>query len=436
MIVALKVQSTALHPNAERLRIYQFETNDGPLQIVANTDNIYTQGDIVAVALVGTVLEDGTEIKRGKYRGECSFGMALGKVKDPIGTDLTARYNATHIEKVVDESTGVVEESVWAKYTSIELYLKLREDILACDEVIVTEKSHGSNFRAGFRGNTYLVGTHTSRVLHSRMDPDTWPDGHLIKKALLWCESMDVENRVMAWKADHPEVTQMAFYGELMGYKCSDLHYGEAGSLVRLFGEVQVDGQFLDYDDAVRVIVELFPGVCLDKLLIPVLYRGAPTHKVLRVLRDLPSRMAANNGVSQISEGIVIRPAMESFSEISKGRLIAKWKGPLYSERKSLRSLDSGALPTYLTAHDLIFDFVTVERIRHVWQRAQASGLDLNMKNVHQISEMLYDDILKESDGEWPVDPGTLDRKVLVRWTKTIAADLIAMVMQDLQVGM
>lgn len=437
-VLSLRVLKADPHPNADRLRIYQFVHQEGPLQIVANLENLYEVGDYVAVALLGTVLEDGTEIKKGKLRGELSFGMALGRTDQPPGTDLTAAFNATSVVKEVDESTGVVEESVWTKYTSLDGYLKLREDILAAPEVIVTEKSHGSNFRVGFRGKEFLVGTHTSRVLPSRMSSETWPSGHLVAKALKWCEDYDLQERIQKWREAHPDIQQMALYGELMGFKCSDLHYGEKGSLVRLFGEVQIDGRFLDYDDAVRVILDLFPDRSLADLLVPVLYRGKPDPKILKRLRDLPSALAAANGVEQISEGIVIRANPETFSEISKDRLIAKWKGPLYSERKSLRSLDPESLPVYLTVHDLLFDFVTAERIRHVWGKAQASGIRLDMRSVHQVSEMLFDDIVKESKGEWPKghEPETMDRRVLINWTKTIAADLIATVMQDIQIGL
>lgn len=434
-IIALKVVQASAHPNAERLRIYQFSTPEGPLQVVANTDNLYAEGDLVAVALIGTILEDGTEIQKGKFRGERSFGMALGKTTADEGADLTADFNATSVVKRIDESTGVVEESAWVRYTSLEGYLKLKEDILAAPEVIVLEKSHGSNFRAGYRGETYLVGTHTSRVLPSRMASTSWPDQHLLAKALRWAESIDLETQVMAWKAKHPEVTQMGFFGELMGYKCSDLHYGETTQYVKLFGEVQVNGRFLSYDDAVLVLKELLPAQDVDSMLIPVLYRGKPTHEILRKLRDLPSTMAKANGADQISEGIVIRANPEAFSNISKDRLIAKWKGPLYSERKSLRDLDPETLPTYLSAHDLIFDFITEERIRHVWQRAQASGVALSMKNLNQIATLLFEDILKESKGEWPQE-APLDHRVLIRWTRTIAADMIAMVMQDKEIGL
>ena len=60
----------------------------------------------------------------------------------------------------------------------------------------------------------------------------------------------------------------------------------------------------------------------------------------------------------------------------------------------------------------------------------KAQGSSTASKKLH--------DILKESGGEWPegMDPDILDRKVLVRWTRGIAGDMIAMVMQDILIGM
>jgi len=247
-ILAMQATKAEPHPNADSLRIYEFTAPgvDAPVQIVGNMQNVYEVGDTAAVALVNTVLEDGTLIKKSKLRGTLSFGMAMGPTTEAVGTDLTEAFKATTREKVVDESQGVVEESVWPRYTSIPGYLKIRDEILACDEVIVTEKSHGSNARFGFHGDTFMVGTHTSKVIPSRMSSETWPKGHLVAKLLQWVEGCHVEDRVAHWREAHPEVKSLAVYGGLMGYKCSDLHYGMDFSTVRLFGEVCLDGLALE----------------------------------------------------------------------------------------------------------------------------------------------------------------------------------------------
>ena len=89
-VIALKISSAKKHPNADTLRLYTVETQKTEeIQIIANLDIVYQVDDIAAIALCGTVLEDGTRIKPSKLRGLYSYGMALGKVDVEVGTDLS-----------------------------------------------------------------------------------------------------------------------------------------------------------------------------------------------------------------------------------------------------------------------------------------------------------------------------------------------------------
>ena len=294
--------------------------------------------------------------------------------------------------------------------------------------------AHNSNFRVGFHGSRpFMVGTHTARVVDSRLAATTWPEGHLLRKALDWCDLMDMRTRVANYRSQHPEVTSLAIYGEISGWKCSDLHYGRTADdkpEVRLFGEAAINGRFLDYDEAITVVHELFPdlttGDVKRNLLVPVLYRGKPDLAVFKRLRDQASPMAATRGVAQISEGIVIRPTREALSKVTLNRLTAKFKSPLYEERKSLRDKDPGSLPTYVTAYDLIADFVTDERIRHVIAKAEGGGMVVDVRKMKDIGNLLYNDIRKESLGEWPAEAATLDEGTLRRWTFDLAASDIS----------
>lgn len=93
-VIAMKVVEAENHPNADRLRIYRFDDGSGSLlQVVANLTNVYEVGDVAAVARIGTIMNDGLEIKEAKPRNVPSFGMAIGKVEDAVGTDLTAKFN-------------------------------------------------------------------------------------------------------------------------------------------------------------------------------------------------------------------------------------------------------------------------------------------------------------------------------------------------------
>lgn len=436
MILAAKIVTARDHENADRLRVYTVEAPGIEVtQIIANKDTLYEVGDTAAAALIGTMMSDGTVIEKSKIRGVLSFGMLLGKTPEPPGTDLTERMGAKHVEKKVDESQGVVDESNWPRYTSIDGLLRVRDEILAVSEVVVSEKVHGSNFRAGYHGSRpFMVGTHTSRVVDDRLDLTTWPEGHLIRKSLEWVERENLRDRIATFRSMHPGVRSLAIFGEISGFKCSDLHYGCTESKetrVMLFGEVAVDGQFLGYDDAIDVLGEVFPDRSLGEMMVPVLYRGKPDLKVFKRLRDQPSVLAAKRGAEQINEGIVIRPTTESVSKATMNRLIAKFKGPLYEERKSLRDVDPGVLPVYVNAYDLLYDFVTDERIRHVVAKAEGSGMTIEPKKNREIAKLLYADIRKESSGEWPAGSEALDEGTLARWTSDIAGESIARIVGE-----
>lgn len=289
--------------------------------------------------------------------------------------------------------------------------------------------AHNSNFRVGFHGTRpFMVGTHTSRVVDSRLDPASWPEGHLIRKALEWCVAEGLEGRLKTFRANHPEITSLAIYGEICGFKCSDLHYGRTSETeVLLFGEVAVNSTFLSYDAAMAVIGELFPG--RTDLVLPVLYRGKPDADVFKRLRDQASALAASRGVVQISEGVVIRPTTEVI--VRTGRLTCKYKSPLYEERKSLRSGDPGNLPVYVSAYDLLCDFVTEERIRHVVAKARGSGMVLTPKSTRTLSDLIYADIRKESVGEWPEGSEHLSEDTLRNWVGKLAGEMIQGVISE-----
>lgn len=94
-VVIGKVLTCVKHPNADRLNITTVNIGAGePLQIVCGAPNV-AAGQTVAVATIGTTLYDPENgawvIKKGKIRGEESFGMicaedelGLGKSHDGI----------------------------------------------------------------------------------------------------------------------------------------------------------------------------------------------------------------------------------------------------------------------------------------------------------------------------------------------------------------
>ena len=73
-VVTCRIEKIEPHPDAERLRVCSVNIGTSTIQIVTAATNVY-EGMITAVALHGSVLADGTKIKKGKLRGVVSEGM-------------------------------------------------------------------------------------------------------------------------------------------------------------------------------------------------------------------------------------------------------------------------------------------------------------------------------------------------------------------------
>ena len=92
-VIAMRVSSCSEHPNADSLRVYEFEApGHEPVRVIANLENVYQCGDVVAVALIGSTLKDGLKIKKTRLRGVDSFGMSMGRVDSECGTDLSEEF--------------------------------------------------------------------------------------------------------------------------------------------------------------------------------------------------------------------------------------------------------------------------------------------------------------------------------------------------------
>jgi len=85
-VVVGKILEVKKHPNADRLQIALVDTGDEKLNIVCGAPNI-APGQKVPVALVGSVLPNGLEIKETEVRGELSKGMLCAPDELGVGDD-------------------------------------------------------------------------------------------------------------------------------------------------------------------------------------------------------------------------------------------------------------------------------------------------------------------------------------------------------------
>jgi phenylalanyl-tRNA synthetase beta chain len=89
-LVVGEVLTCEAHPNSDHLHVTTVNIGEGePLPIVCGAPNV-AAGQKVIVATIGTVLYDGDQsftIKKGKLRGEDSFGMICAEDEIGVGTD-------------------------------------------------------------------------------------------------------------------------------------------------------------------------------------------------------------------------------------------------------------------------------------------------------------------------------------------------------------
>ncbi len=111
-VLTAKIVEYKMHPDSDHLTVCKVDNGTEILQVVCGAPN-HKEGDIVAMAQIGAKLAEDFEIKKGKIRGEISFGMlcslselGLGDESDgivilpsdtPLGVPMNKLYNKDDI---------------------------------------------------------------------------------------------------------------------------------------------------------------------------------------------------------------------------------------------------------------------------------------------------------------------------------------------------
>jgi len=81
-----RVAEVTPHPNADKLTICRVEAGDHSRMVVCGAPNV-AEGMLAPLALPGTVLPDGTQLKKSVIRGEKSDGMLCSDLELGLGAD-------------------------------------------------------------------------------------------------------------------------------------------------------------------------------------------------------------------------------------------------------------------------------------------------------------------------------------------------------------
>ena len=314
-VIALK--NVRRHPNADTLSI----ADAGGYPVIFRTGE-YEEGSPAVYIPVDAVVPDTEEwaflaghrrIKAKRLRGVFSMGI-LAKPRDGmlIGEDVCEAMGVTKYEPPADAVAHGEDETdpgFIPVYTDIEGYRRYQDQnvLVIGEEVVLTEKLHGSNGRFAFRDGRLWAGSHKR---FKKPDSNT----------LWWrlANKLDLATKLAAHEG-------IAIYGEAFG-QVQDLRYGRGAGVIdlALFDALDtVTRRYLDHDDFLALARDLGLPV------VPQLYRGPWSTDLCKHAEGKTTVIDADH----VREGFVVKPVKERFDE-RVGRVILKLPGEGYLLRK------------------------------------------------------------------------------------------------------
>jgi RNA ligase (TIGR02306 family) len=314
------------HPNADQLELARV---DEYRSIVRKGQ--FRTGDLVAyipeASLVPPpVLEelkltgklsgpDKNRVKAVRLRGELSQGLVLpARPRWHEGQDVTEELGITKWSPPVPVHMGGTLERApegWHGYTDIEDLKRFPGILVPGEEVVATEKVHGTCTLLGILGGRAAM----SSKGYGAGGKVIVEDG----KNLYW----RVARRLQLFER-LSGLGDLMLFGETFGAGVQDLEYGIPRDEPSYFAfDLAIGGRYLDYDELVRVCSER--GVPLAALL----YRGPFGPECLA---HTSGKETMSKKSLHVREGIVIRPVKER-CDPALGRVILKSVNPDYLVR-------------------------------------------------------------------------------------------------------
>jgi RNA ligase (TIGR02306 family) len=321
------------HPNADTLSIAHVKETGW--QCVVRTDDFAGKTKAIYFPIDALVSPSFPEFKfldkngKGKpqriktirLRDVLSQGLLIPADENlPVGEDFTEHFNVQRYEPPIPacmSGDNVQEPSAFTKYTNIENYKNYPDVFVEGDNVIITEKIHGTNGRWAFVNEndnlTYMVGSHKTAKK---------PDGETIYAQL--AVQYGVEEKLKTLVERFQPKRNLIIFGEVFGWKIQDLNYGCKLNerQIRIF-DFLLDDQYQSWD----TLVEISDIIGIPT--VPLLYRGPYSLSTAMSLRDGPTTL----GQEHMREGAVVKADPEAWCRVV-GRKIIKFVSDEYLLRK------------------------------------------------------------------------------------------------------
>jgi RNA ligase (TIGR02306 family) len=340
IVPVTKIDELRPHPNADALEIavvggWQVVVQKGSFQ--SGSEVVYFPPDTVLPTDVSddlgvTKYLSNGRVRQVKLRGEPSFGFVTASSVlhkyVPLGDhaslardaeaglqNVAAYFGATKYEPPVRPVAGDMEPEhpLFQRYTEIENFRHFPDLIRPGEQVVVTEKIHGTNARVGVVEGRIVAGSKETQ----RKRPEHFDVG-VIGASIYWHPFAYEGVRMLIAALHENDAQQTILFGEVYG-KVQSLHYDAGNALgFRAFDYFAL-GRYVDYSifDSLMSQYEI-PAV-------PVLYRGPFDLDIVKTLAEQDSTLAPG----QMREGVVIRPTSERFDP-AVGRVILKYISERY----------------------------------------------------------------------------------------------------------
>jgi len=332
------------HPNADRLEIVEIRGWQcvvpirhfylGQLVVYFPPDTLLSKGwtEYFGVSQYCQVQDDGKmRIRKTLLRGEPSFGLVVPVEpqwrrtdnKFNAGDSVIEFFGAEKYEPPMLGQAGDIlggAPEAFHRFTEIENLRNWPDILWEGEEVIITEKIHGTCCRIGAVDGVIYAGSKN----HARKMPDTVEE---MRRNFYWFpyilphikEFLSIHTNIIDSLVGLNTVT---LFGETYG-KVQNLRYGRKDLAFRCFG-LSYNGKYMDYDDRISLCKAWgIPTV-------PEVYRGPFD---LDKMIELADGKTLAEDVDQVREGIVIQPVKER-TDPRIGRVILKCVGTEYLASK------------------------------------------------------------------------------------------------------
>ena len=326
IVEVCRIEKVLAHGNADALELAQIKG----WQCVIPKGR-YAMGDLVTYIPIDAVIPaehsdrwgftkylSNGRVRCAKLRGEPSFGVIVD-LEDAAwieGEDVKDVYGITKFIPPVKMGAGDAAPShpLFPEYTDVENLRNFPSVFTDGEEVIATEKLHGTSCRLGLIEGELMAGSMSVR----RVRPDNFAD------SIYW-QPMGMEGVSALLESLGQDARQVVLYGEVFGSKIQNLNYGLVGTLGFRAFDLLVDGKFLDSAAFFETCAAFgVPSV-------PVLYQGPYALETIKALSEGPTTLAGGH----IREGVVVKPARER-TDPKVGRVCLKYIGDPYLFAKNV----------------------------------------------------------------------------------------------------